>query len=31
MMTAAQACDMGAQVPALSTMLRGAGMPAACK
>ena len=31
MLTAAQACDMGAGIPALSSMLRGAGMPAACK
>lgn len=31
MLSAAQACDMGAQIPALSTMLRGAGLPAACK
>jgi hypothetical protein len=31
MMNAATACDMGAQMPALSGMLRGAGMPAACK
>jgi len=31
MLTAAQACDMGAQAPALASMLRGAGMPASCK